>query len=127
MSKQLLTLALTLWTGALLSACEVPNTPGDDSTPTASASPASGTGASVDTSAGVSAGKPSQAQYVAAMQCAATALAESDRTMSRIYQQQAEVVGGWSAEMWTSIGMMDASAQMTAYGQLQTMAPQCLN
>ena len=131
MPKHLLTIGLSFLTAVLLSACEVPNTPNDDNnpaTPAASASPAN-SDTSVDTgaSAGASAGKPSQAQYVAAMQCAATALAESDRTMSRIYEQQAQVVGGWPAEMWASIGLMDASAQMNAYAQLETLAPACRN
>lgn len=123
MKKQLLlNLSLTLFLSASFSACDVPNAPEGTDTPS------SETRTDASTSASVSTGQPTQAQFVAAMQCAATALAESNRTMSRIYQQQAEVVGGWPTEMWTTIGLhATSSAQLNAYEQVKTLAPDCIH
>lgn len=124
MPKQLLTLGLGLLLGASLSACEVPNSPNEENnepTPTASGSPASAdTSLNVDANAGVSTGQPTQAQFVAAMECFAAALAEDNQTSaSRTYQQQGQIVAGWSAETWSSMGLMEGSAQLGAYASAQ--------
>ncbi|MBF2052102.1 MAG: hypothetical protein IGS03_01405 [Candidatus Sericytochromatia bacterium] len=124
MSKHLLTIGLSFLTAALLSACEVPNTPNDDNnepTPAASASPSnSDTASNADANAGVSTGQPTQAQFVAAMQCFAAALTEDNQpSAARTYQQQAQIVAGWSAETWTSMGLMEGSAQLGAYARAQ--------
>lgn len=118
--KLLLILGMSLLLGASLSACEVPNTPenNDGETPAASASPAS-TGTSAGADASVTAGQPTQTQYVAAMKCAATA--ESNRTLSNQFQQQADIVVNWPADMWNGVGLMQGSAQLMMYGRAEAL------
>lgn len=115
MKKQLfLSFGLGLFLIASLSACEVPNAPeGDGPTPEASSSPS----ASPETP--TSSGELNQSRYVAAMKCAAGA--ESNQTLSRQFQQQADIVVNWPDDMWRMVGLMEGSAQRMMYDRAKNL------